>query len=65
MPLFVLTITAGAALIVLLAIGRNTALSWVLRLFTPTPAVQLPRLVLTPDADEQVRTNLPGQAARL
>jgi len=56
-------------LIALLAAGIrtawNTLVSWVFRLFTPAPAIELPRLVLAPDSDEPVRTNLPGQVARL
>lgn len=65
MPLIALMIAFGVVLIALLVIGWNTVLPWVLRLFTPAPAVQLPRLVLAPDADESERTDLPGQVARL
>ncbi|CDR18110.1 MULTISPECIES: hypothetical protein [Streptomyces] len=65
MPLITLPIAFGVLLIALTAIGWKTVLPWVLRLFTPAPAVQLPRLVLAPDADEPERTDLPGQVARL
>lgn len=65
MPLIALLIAFGVVLIALLAIGWNIVLPWVLRLFTPAPAVQLPRLVLAPDTDESERTDLPGQVARL
>ena len=40
-------------------------ISWVFRLFTPAPAIELPRIVLAPDSNEPTRTDLPGQCARL
>ncbi|MGW8748979.1 hypothetical protein [Streptomyces sp. NPDC055794] len=64
MPLIALLLAFGGLLIVLLVIGWNTVLPWVLRRFTPAPAVQLPRLVLAPDAEPE-RADLPGQVARL
>ncbi|MFF5637464.1 hypothetical protein [Streptomyces sp. NPDC012825] len=39
--------------------------SWWFGLVTPKCAVTLPRLVLAPDSEETVRTNLPRQVVRL
>ncbi|QKZ23818.1 hypothetical protein [Streptomyces chartreusis] len=54
-----------ALIVAALAAVWNTTVSWVLRLFTPAPAIELPRIVLAPDTVEPVRTDLPGQVARL
>ncbi|MGW6263511.1 hypothetical protein [Streptomyces sp. NPDC055085] len=54
-----------ALLVAALTAAWNTIVSWVFGLFTPAPAVKLPSLILSPDTGEPVRTDLPGQVARL